>query len=102
MAWMKLVILILLAVALPARAASFDCKAKLSAMEQFICDDAELSAADEKLASAYAAALEAADVKHWEALRKDQRKWVAQRNATAHARLAITTTSRTSWPASAA
>jgi uncharacterized protein YecT (DUF1311 family) len=80
MAWMKLVILILLAVALPARAASFDCKAKLSAMEQFICDDAELSAADEKLASAYAAALEAADVKHWEALRKDQRKWVAQRN----------------------
>jgi uncharacterized protein YecT (DUF1311 family) len=78
----RLHILILLAAlpALPARAASFDCKAKLTAMEQFICDDAELSAADEKLAAAYAAALTAADAKHWEALRKDQRKWVVQRN----------------------
>lgn len=82
MTWARLFILLLLAASpvLSAHAASFDCKAKLSTMEQFICDDAELSAADEKLATAYAAALEAADVKHWEALRKDQRKWVAQRN----------------------
>jgi uncharacterized protein YecT (DUF1311 family) len=82
MARTRLLVLILLAAlpVLPVRAASFDCKGKLTAMEQFICDDAELSAADEKLTAAYAAALTAADAKHWEALRKDQRKWVVQRN----------------------
>jgi len=77
------ILVLLLVAALPlsaARAASFDCKGKLSAMEQFICDDAELSAADEKLAAAYSAALKAADAQRRDALRKDQRKWVVQRN----------------------
>jgi uncharacterized protein YecT (DUF1311 family) len=76
-----LALLLLAALALPAAlAASFDCKGKLTALEQFVCDDAELSAADEKLAAAYFAAMHAVDAQRRDALRKDQRKWVAQRN----------------------
>ncbi|CAJ0800210.1 lysozyme inhibitor LprI family protein [Ralstonia holmesii] len=61
-----------------AHAASFDCAAARSPMEQAICNDAQLSALDSQLADAYRAALNkrGADT---DALKAEQREWLKQR-----------------------
>lgn len=61
-------------------AASFDCTGKLKQAEQAICDDANLSAMDSALAEAYGAALEKFGADGLDALRRDQRRWVAYRD----------------------
>ena len=59
----------------PARAASFDCAGASSGAERMICADAALSAADSALGSAFAAALAVSP--HPQAVRADQRTWIA-------------------------
>ncbi len=57
-----------------AAAASFDCSKASSATETMICEDNELSAADEQLAKAYALALKTAPSP--DAVKAEQRAWV--------------------------
>ena len=59
----------------PAHAASFDCTASANRVERMICVDAALSAADGALGAVFTAALAASP--HPQALRADQRKWIA-------------------------
>ena len=74
------ILLFLLACAVPAAAASFDCAKAQSRVEKAICADAEVSALDEHLARYYAAARStlgrAADC-----MRADQVLWLRTRNA---------------------
>lgn len=71
-----------LAIALPAataaHAASFDCAAARSAIERAICNDAQLSALDSQLASAYQAALKTPG-NDADQLKADQRAWLRAR-----------------------
>src|SRR5438045_1794480 len=60
----------------PAAAASFDCKKAATITERTICADADLSKADEALASQYKEAL--AKSPQPEALREGQREWLGE------------------------
>jgi len=65
----------------PATAASFDCKlAKLPA-EIAICGDPTLSAEDEELARLYTPLLKSAPADAVKAIKKEQKAWLASRNA---------------------
>ena len=69
--------------AMPALAASFDCKHAKAPIEQEICGLPELSTLDDKLASLYADSLKVLrQVNPAEVLRlqKDQRAWISIRN----------------------
>jgi uncharacterized protein len=57
-----------------AEAASFDCAAAGSEVEQFICHDEKLSALDEEMAAAYSTALRASRSRHQ--LQSQQRTWL--------------------------
>lgn len=61
----------------PASAASFDCSSAASRIERMICADAALSMADSTLGTAFAAALAASP--HPQALRAEQRQWIASK-----------------------
>ena len=64
-----------------ARAASFDCAKKSSQVETVICADGELSKQDEALAAAYGAVLKQRQGAQRDSLRREQRQWLAHRNA---------------------
>lgn len=67
----------LLVLALPAQAASFDCKnAHLTDIEIQICADENVSAQDEKLASLYRKLQAGATASQREALKADQQQWL--------------------------
>lgn len=70
---------LLLALALPARGASFDCTRAKRPVEKMICADAQLSRQDEALAAAYQAAVAASAAAPGE--RDEQRRWLRQRDA---------------------
>jgi uncharacterized protein len=61
-------------------AASFDCQHAVSVVEKSICQDDDLSTLDSQMADAYARAHGRAGV-HADALLRDQRVWLSQRNA---------------------
>jgi len=58
-----------------AYAASFDCKLAKTSVEKAVCADKDLSAADDKLAAAYKAALAAAPADVQVDIRANQRDW---------------------------
>lgn len=62
--------------AAPALAASFDCAKAASPFEHAICDDASLSAADERLAKTYQTAIGGLSPTALDAVRNDQRAWL--------------------------
>lgn len=68
----------------PAQAASFDCAKARTPFERAICDNADLSRADERLAKTYATAIGGLSDTALNALRADQRAWLdyAQRACT--------------------
>jgi len=68
--------LFLLMGGLPAQSASFDCLKASTAREKAICADPALSSLDEKIASAYAAAMPGLSVSAAERLRNGQRSWL--------------------------
>lgn len=63
----------------PTGAASFDCAKATTEVEKEICADTELSILDDRLAAAYRRALVVATDK--DALRREQREWLAKRDA---------------------
>jgi uncharacterized protein len=67
--------LILLLFATLAHAASFDCAKAHTPQEKAICASPELSAADDRMASAYKAALAAAPAEFRDRIREAQRAW---------------------------
>jgi uncharacterized protein len=69
-------LLLSLLVSNAALAASFDCTKAKSPQEKAICASPELSAADEKMAGAYKAALITATAEKKEAVRDGQRTWL--------------------------
>ena len=71
----------------PAAAASFDCSKASTAFEHAICDDPELSKADDILAKSFATAIGGLTAPAAAALRSDQRGWLdfAQRACTDNA-----------------
>lgn len=70
--------------AMPALAASFDCAKAATPFERAICDDADLSAADERLARTYATAIGGLSGHAGAEMRATQRAWLdyAQRACT--------------------
>ena len=65
----------------PVSAQSFDCsKVEAGSIEELICQDAALSALDEKMADVYEAALKKAANEHPPVLRAEQRGWIKGRN----------------------
>src|SRR5215467_3600209 len=74
-----IVLAVLLSRPLSALATSFDCSQLLTAVEQMICSDAELSQLDDKLANAYKATKSRAPTST--RLASDQRQWLAGRDA---------------------
>lgn len=64
---------------LAGHAASFDCTKDVSQVEKLICTEDELSRLDDELAAAYRAASGAAGAA--DQVRRDQRQWLAVRNA---------------------
>jgi uncharacterized protein len=73
----------LLAVALPAQAASFDCAKAGTKVEKFICGDAEISKLDEELNAAYKTAVQ--DEKQADTIKQAQKQWMKERNGCADA-----------------
>ena len=69
---------------MPALAASFDCAKAVTPFEHAICGDADLSAADERLAKTYATAIGGLSEHASEEMRVTQRAWLdyAQRACT--------------------
>lgn len=67
---------VIAALAPPAMAASFDCGAASTPFEHAICDNPELSSADETLAKAFATASGGLTKSAANALRLDQRDWL--------------------------
>ena len=61
-------------------AASFDCQKTSSEVEKLICDEdqSNLSQIDEEMAQAYRAALQQAGDKEKEAIKSEQRRWLAE------------------------
>lgn len=66
-----------------AQAASFDCAKAQAKVEHLICDNPEISKLDEELAAGYKAALQ--ERVQAEAARREQKRWVKERNACADA-----------------
>jgi len=66
----------------PLWAASFDCKKASTEMEKIICDDAELSGLDSKMAKAYKKLLAALPKAEAKVLLEDQREWLVKREET--------------------
>lgn len=62
--------------ALPAAAASFDCAKAATPFEHAICDNPELSAADDRLAKTYQTAIGGLSETALAAMRSDQRAWL--------------------------
>lgn len=76
---MKCILLFgLLAMALPAHAASFDCAKAAYKVEKLICSDAELSKLDEELSAVYKTALQ--DEKQADTIKQAQKQWLKERN----------------------
>jgi uncharacterized protein len=75
---MVAVAVIVLAQSFPVLAASFNCSKAATKVEKMICADNGLSELDDQLAVAYKGSLEAANDK--DALKQDQREWLAKRN----------------------
>lgn len=73
--------------ALPAAAASFDCAKAATPFEHAICDDPDLSAADDRLAKSFATAMGGLTKAATALMRNDQRLWLdfAQRACTPEA-----------------
>jgi uncharacterized protein len=65
----------------PATAASFDCKLAKLLAEIAICGDPTLGAEDEELARQYAPLLTAAPADAVKTIKKEQKAWLASRNA---------------------
>lgn len=74
-----LAVLLLVAVAAPATAASFDCAKARTKVEKLICKDPQLSRQDEDLAKAYGEALKLWDGKIAAYVKINQRGWVGSR-----------------------
>ncbi len=73
--------LVTLAGAARAAGPSFDCgKVEAGSVEELVCRDAELSAADRKLAEVYAEALKKAGNEHPPVLKAEQRGWIKGRD----------------------
>ncbi len=70
-----------LVISMPLAAASFDCRKASTSVEHTICDDSALSTADSKLAKAYYRLRKALPRSERRILKKDQRKWLKQRNS---------------------
>jgi uncharacterized protein len=70
------VLLVLLTLAPPAMAVSFDCAKATTPLEHAICDDPTLSAADDVLAKAFATATGGLTKPSVAAMRADQRQWL--------------------------
>jgi len=68
----------LFVLALPAKAASFDCAKATTTVEKVICGDVKLSKLDEELDAAYKMALQ--DHTRAEATKISQRQWLRERN----------------------
>ena len=68
-----------LVLALAAQAASFDCDKASTQVEKTICSDPELSKLDEELSAAYTTST--SDTARADQSRREQRRWLAQRNA---------------------
>lgn len=68
---------ILMALAQPASAASFDCTKAVSPLEKVICGNEELSRLDEQLAEKYRSGLNALSPEGQSLLRRGQRDWLA-------------------------
>lgn len=68
--------LLLAGASLPAAAASFDCSKASTPFEHAICDDPDLSAADERLAKSFATAIGGLSDTALAAVRTDQRAWL--------------------------
>jgi uncharacterized protein YecT (DUF1311 family) len=71
--------LLLLLLAAPATAASFDCAKARTKVEKLICKDPQLSRQDEDLAKAYGEALKAWDGQIAAYVKMNQRGWVGSR-----------------------
>lgn len=71
--------LLLLALAMPVAAASFDCAKARTKAEKLICKDPQLSRQDEDLARAYGEALKAWDGRIAAYVKMTQRAWVGSR-----------------------
>ena len=71
--------LLLLVLAAPATAASFDCAKARAKVEKLICSDPRLSRQDEDLAKAYSEALKAWDGQIAAYVKMNQRGWVGSR-----------------------
>src|SRR5215510_10596705 len=71
---------ITLLIPLAAHGASFDCSRATSSVEKLVCNDAELSQLDDKLALRYKEA-SADSSKNQSELRADQKRWLAHRNS---------------------
>lgn len=71
--------LVLLALAAPVSAASFDCAKARTKVEKLICNDPQLSRQDEDLAHAYGEALKAWDGQIAAYVKLSQRGWVGSR-----------------------
>ena len=71
--------LLLIAVAAPASAASFDCAKARTKVEKLICKDPQLSRQDEDLAKAYGEALKLWDGQIAAYVKMNQRGWVGSR-----------------------
>lgn len=74
--------LIVLALAAPATAASFDCGKARTKVEKLICADPQLSRQDSELAAAYTEALKVWDGKTAPYVKMSQRTWVRMRALT--------------------
>src|ERR1044072_9484180 len=74
--------LIVLALASPAAAASFDCGKARTKVEKLICADPQLSRQDSELAAAYAEAQKVWDGKTLPYVKMSQRGWVGARSLT--------------------
>ena len=71
-----MLLLLTLAIAAPANAASFDCGKATTAFENAICDNPKLSTADDKLATAFATAIGGLSKGALAQMRADQRAWL--------------------------
>jgi len=71
----------LLIISMPLAAASFDCRKASTDVEHNICDDSALSQADSKLAKAYSRLRKALPRSERRILKKDQRRWLKERNS---------------------
>lgn len=79
--WMKVSLALVLLSAVPlASAAGFDCAKAKTSVEQKICADPELSQLDSQMAQAFEQARAKAGTQ-MEALLRDQRNWLGERNA---------------------